>query len=201
MDERRATVEDVGGAAEPATVDSLLTALGARVPQARERSEAARSLALAVAVGSGMDADSQATVATAAALHELGKLYLDPELLPYPPLDATAAQRRGYELHFEHGRGLAEGAGLPNRVYSAILHSRERWDGEGPQGLSGTEIPLGARVVAVAREYAGAPTLGAVPGGDPRAVAATHLSSLAGSILDPELVGRAVEAIDPGRAG
>lgn len=186
---------------QAADVETLMAALGARVPQVRERSQAARSLAAALLAPSGVDHDSAAEIETAVALHELGKLYLDRSLLPYPPVDATEAQRRAYEAHFEHGRALAEGAGLSKRVCAAILRARERWDGEGPQHLGGEEIPLGARVVAICREYAGAPALGTEAGADPVSVAASHLESLAGTMLDPDLVAAAVRALDPGGRG
>ncbi len=50
---------------------------------------------------------------------------------------------------------LLEGVSFPNDTVLAVLHMYERYDGKGfPEGLSGKEIPLGARVLAIADTYA-----------------------------------------------
>src|SRR5581483_3875320 len=84
-------------------------------------------------------------------LHDIGKMAIPDSILQKPgPL--TRAERRRMQTHTVLGEqmlsavAMLEGEGL--RV---VRSHHERWDGRGyPDGLTGTEIPLGARVFAVA---------------------------------------------------
>lgn len=130
----------------------LLTALGERMPGAEVRAELAARLAEALTrrLEAGGDA---AMIVEAARLQEVGKLYVDADLLTRPPSELEPSQRATVASHYEHGRALAYGAGVSEPVCDWILHARENWDGSGPEGLSGEQIPLGARVTAVTRTY------------------------------------------------
>jgi HD-GYP domain-containing protein (c-di-GMP phosphodiesterase class II) len=88
----------------------------------------------------------------AALVRDVGKQLLPPELLDKPgPLSQPewAEVRR----HPELGAGLLGGAAFED-VRGWVVHHHERWDGQGyPFGLSGGEIPLEARVIAVVDAY------------------------------------------------
>jgi putative nucleotidyltransferase with HDIG domain len=93
----------------------------------------------------------------------------------------------------ERGAEVAQALGLPEATSTAIHALDERWDGSGfPDGLAGAEIPLLARIMAVAQVaevFAGA--------GGPSA-AVTALRSRRGTFLDPTLVDTLVPmAADP----
>jgi HD-GYP domain-containing protein (c-di-GMP phosphodiesterase class II) len=171
---------------------ALLAGLSGRVPEATPRSEIAFSLARELAA-TAPEPDRD-LIPEAARLQEAGKIYVPAEILARPAASLSEDERKQLGEHFEHGRRLALGAGIPSRACSWILHARERWDGEGPAGLGGEDIPLGSRVIAVCREYLDTPT---APGeSDPQALrdaAAEHLQSVAGTLLDPALAARAVE--------
>src|SRR6266511_2408753 len=52
------------------------------------------------------------------------------------------------------GRRILEPMGFPEVLLNSILHHHERWNGTGyPLGLSGEEIPEGARIVALADAF------------------------------------------------
>jgi HD-GYP domain-containing protein (c-di-GMP phosphodiesterase class II) len=76
----------------------------------------------------------------AALLHDVGRA-VEPEA-GEDPEDAlqNAAERAGRYALTSGGEDVAK----------ALQHQRERWDGEGPDGIAGEEIPLFARIVAVA---------------------------------------------------
>ncbi len=176
---------------------SLLEALEAHMSTATARSEIAAALALAIATEAG-SADAE-LIGEAARLHEVGKLYVPAELLYARPADLTEPQREQLAGHPVHGHALARGAGVPDRACAWILNARERWDGAGPTGLGGEDIPLGSRVIAICREYLDAP-LAADPSEeetDPRAAALARLRALGGTVLDPELAEIGAELAGP----
>ncbi len=164
----------------------LVEALEGAMPGARARGEITAALAGAIAVEAG-EPDA-AVIAEAARLQEVGKLYVEPELRWLPLGAGEPGSSERLAAHFEHGHALARGAGLPNRVCAWILNARERWDGGGPTGLGGTEIPFGARAIAVAREYVDAPQAESRGEAvDPRAAGIARLGALAGTVLDAQL--------------
>ncbi|MGH2754842.1 MAG: HD-GYP domain-containing protein [Actinomycetota bacterium] len=86
-------------------------------------------------------------------LHDIGKIGVPDSILNKPgPLDADEwnIMRR----HPEMGAKLIVPLGFDDIVTDVILHHHERWDGSGyPFGLHGEDIPLPARVLAVADAY------------------------------------------------
>jgi ribosomal protein S18 acetylase RimI-like enzyme len=161
------------------------------------RSEIAAALALAIA-REAANADAE-LIAEAARLHEVGKLYVPAELLFARPADLDQPQREQLAGNAVHGHALARGAGVPDRACAWILNARERWDGGGPTGLAGEDIPFGSRVIAVSREYLDAPLSAPPDAGerDPREVARDRLRALGGSLLDPELAEIGTELAAP----
>jgi HD-GYP domain-containing protein (c-di-GMP phosphodiesterase class II) len=63
----------------------------------------------------------------------------------------TGPERDEMRSHAKIGHGIISGIhGLRPTTLDCVRHHHERWDGTGyPDGLRGTEIPLGARIVAV----------------------------------------------------
>lgn len=85
-------------------------------------------------------------------LHDIGKL-VTPEALLDAPKKLGKRDWRTMTEHPRLGEMMLREAGL-HGVIPVVLHHHERWDGSGyPDGLSGTEIPLGARIVAIADAY------------------------------------------------
>lgn len=170
----------------------LLDALAERLPAAARRAEIAAVLAAALAAELIADEQERDLVREAARIQEVGKLYVPAELVRRPLAGLDEGERAQLDAHYEHGRDLARGAGVPDRVCGWILHARERWDGAGPTSLAGVDIPLASRIVATTREYLDAPMQPGVAGGDPRAAALARLEAVSGSILDPDLASRAI---------
>ena len=88
-------------------------------------------------------------VEIAALLHDIGKLAVPEHILSKPgPL--TAHERRKMQIHAQVGAQIVEAVPFPCPVAPVIRSHHERWDGTGyPMGLSGTDIPIGARILAV----------------------------------------------------
>ena len=84
-------------------------------------------------------------------LHDLGKIGI-PDSILLKPGPLTVAERRRMETHTILGEQMLGGVAFFQGEGLRIVRSHhERWDGHGyPDGLGGTDIPLGARIFAVA---------------------------------------------------
>jgi putative two-component system response regulator len=91
-------------------------------------------------------------LALASTMHDIGKISVpDAILLKQGPL--TPEERAEIMLHAENGYDILKGSSssLVQLAAEIALTHHERWDGKGyPRGLSGQDIPLGGRIVAIA---------------------------------------------------
>ena len=114
-------------------------------------------------------------VARAAELHDVGKIAVPDAILDKPgPLDPVewSFMRR----HPLIGERILLAAPALRPVARLVRSSHERWDGSGyPDGLTGDEIPLGARVVAVCDAFDAMTTRPSLPRSGDRADAIEEL--------------------------
>ncbi len=134
------------------TVTSLATALETKDTGTRAHSERVRRYAaeLLEAVVPGSQA-ADASFEYGFLLHDIGKIGIPDGILQKPgPL--TRAERRRMQTHTVIGEQMLRGvAVLQGEGLNIVRSHHERWDGRGyPDGLAGGDIPLGARVFAVA---------------------------------------------------
>ena len=93
-----------------------------------------------------------AKVRTAAALHDVGKIHTPRDILNKPGR-LTDAEFALVRLHPGDGADMLAGIQDPG-ITAMVRHHHERLDGAGyPAGLTGQEIPLGARIIAVADTF------------------------------------------------
>jgi diguanylate cyclase (GGDEF)-like protein len=113
-----------------------------------------RVAALAVDLGRRLRLDEERLrlLEIAGELHDIGYIGVPDGIVEKPgPLDAS--ERRVVQGHPEMGVRILASIDLPE-VLPWVRAHHERWDGRGyPRGLSGTEIPLGARILAVCDAY------------------------------------------------
>jgi putative nucleotidyltransferase with HDIG domain len=88
-------------------------------------------------------------------LHDIGKIGVPTELLMRPST-LTPKERRLIERHPEIGARLVEPLGIGTEITAVVRYHHEWWDGRGyVDGLYGEQIPLDARIVAMADAYDG----------------------------------------------
>src|SRR5439155_6771309 len=92
-------------------------------------------------------------IAAAALLHDIGKLAI-PEYILNKRGSITREEMRKIRMHPQMGADIIANIKFPFPIADCILAHHERFDGQGyPRGLSGKDIPLGARVLAVADAF------------------------------------------------
>ena len=115
----------------------------------RRVSEFAAVLARAI----GCTPEFTAMVRSYAGLHDVGKVGI-PDAILKKPGKLTDEEFEEMKAHTLIGAELLRAAGLPQEAINIPLCHHERWDGTGyPRGLRGDQIPLEARIVAVADVY------------------------------------------------
>ena len=120
--------------------------------------------------------------------HDIGKINIDESILAKPgPL--TDTERLEVQRHAETGyRILSSVSGFANIAEHVLAH-HERWDGRGyPKGLKGKEIPLEARIIAVAEAYDAMTTETPYRHALSKEEAIGELKHYAGTQFDPEIV-------------
>ncbi|MFE2167252.1 HD-GYP domain-containing protein [Streptomyces sp. NPDC059447] len=186
-------------AAHRATIRALVQAVDIKDRYTRGHSERVGQASAMIARELGMAEDRLEVVRIAGILHDVGKLGVPTRLLRKDgPL--TPEERRIIELHPEYGHEMVRGIGFLGEARAAILHHHERVDGSGyPYGLTGEQIPVLARVVAVADAFDAMTSTRSYSRARPVATALAELERCAGAQFDAAMVHALAEAI--GRDG
>ncbi|HLD30082.1 MAG TPA: HD domain-containing phosphohydrolase [bacterium] len=131
----------------------LSDAIESRDPEFRGHCERVEKLSMRMAGAYNMAPGEKETLSFAALLHDIGKIGIPDEILnkTAPLLEAD------WDIVREHPRVAARmlsGIKELENVIPLVLHHQEYWDGKGyPDRLDGENIPLGARIIAVADSY------------------------------------------------
>jgi diguanylate cyclase (GGDEF)-like protein len=182
-----------GGAAELVTA-VLHAALAQRHPELDEHSSDVADDVEHLARAVGLDEETVEMIVQAGDLHDVGKLGIPDEIIAKPgPLS-----EREWEFMRQHtvmGERIIAAAGPSlQRIAPLVRSSHERWDGNGyPDGLSGEQIPLGARIITICDAYRAMLTARPYKRSVPFAEALEELRRCAGSQFDPYLVARFCE--------
>jgi putative nucleotidyltransferase with HDIG domain len=132
---------------------ALSQAIEARDPSTRGHSARVSALAVVIARRLGWKGARLSALRLGGLLHDVGKLNLDSTVLRKPgPLDER--EYREIKRHPLAGARLIRGFEALRPALPYILFHHERWDGSGyPSGRSREQIPIGARIVAVADAF------------------------------------------------
>ena len=136
------------------TATQALASVLAPQPQHRGRpSDMIASLATGMALEMGLPHEEIERIRIASLLHDLGKIAIPEEILDKPS-SLSDAEWQTIGEHPRIGQVILEQATTLREAIAVFLHHHERYNGGGyPHGLRGSEIPLGARIVAVADAY------------------------------------------------
>jgi diguanylate cyclase (GGDEF)-like protein/putative nucleotidyltransferase with HDIG domain len=171
-----------------ATIEALASAIDAKDKTSATHVHHVESLARALAREVGVPEAEVQAVATAALLHDVGKLAVPEHILSKPgPL--TEEEFEKIKIHPQVGFEIIEHVPFPSPVAPLVLCHHERWDGTGyPLGLRGDDIPLGARILAVSDYFDSVMRDRPYNKGISTELAMLSLQQQSGKALDPHLV-------------
>ena len=175
-------------------LQDLNDALEAKDPYTHGHSQRVERHVYRTAAAMGLSVEAIEELRLAAALHDVGKIRV-PDRVLRKPGRLTKEERLVVEEHVVVGAWMVSSVGTAD-VVSAVRHHHERWDGLGyPDGLAGTDIPLYARIIAVADAYDAITSTRPYRVSAGREHAVSVLRSEAGTQFDPMIVNSFVDAL------
>lgn len=174
---------------------ALVNAIEAKDPYTAGHSQRTAEFAVAIGRELGLTADELHELEVGGLLHDIGKIGIAEQILR-KPAQLDDAEMRIMRGHPAIGDGIVGDIELLGRIRSMVRNHHERFDGSGyPDGLVGEEIPLGARIIAVADTYDAITSDRCYQPGRPPAESVPILHRLAGQQLDAMVVDALLRAL------
>ena len=134
-------------------VQVLTSAIDAKDPYTCGHSDRVARISVRLAQEMGCDAETVNSIYLSGLLHDIGKIGIDDSVLRKPG-SLTEAEYEHIKEHVLIGHKILMDVRSLDDVLPVVLHHHESWDGFGyPEQLPGEEIPLPARIVAVADAF------------------------------------------------
>ncbi|MGM0421017.1 MAG: diguanylate cyclase [Bacillota bacterium] len=166
---------------------TLLTTLGTKSHETEEHAIRMRDLAVRLGEKIGLTVSELDKLSLLASLHDIGKVTIPVEIFSKPG-KLSKREWESVKRHPETGEHIASSTEEFSHISKEILSHHERWDGDGyPQGLSGEETPLLARIISIVDAYDVMTTGRPYQPGISQEEALQEIDSCAGSQFDPDL--------------
>jgi len=135
------------------TLAALMSALDARDRETEGHSTRVSELACLLAAELGLSAPSLKAIERGSLLHDIGKIGIRDKIL-HKPSELTPEEWKIMRQHPDIGARIIEDIPFLQDTLPIIRYHHERWNGSGyPVGLSGKDIPLQARIFAIADAF------------------------------------------------
>ncbi len=172
---------------------SFASALDAKSPWTAGHSKRVTQYSVAIAEEMGHAAEFLNSIQTCGLLHDIGKIAISEMLLDKPGA-ITRQERLAIAEHASQGAKILEHIDTFQPLLPGIRHHHERWDGHGfPDKLRGSEIPLMARMLAVADTYDAMTSDRPYRQRRNRVEAIAEIERCSGSQFDPHIVEAFIE--------
>ncbi|MBM3293189.1 MAG: response regulator [Candidatus Aminicenantes bacterium] len=169
-------------------VKSLVSALEAKDVYTRHHSARVTEISLKIAREMGFGERDLADLELAGLLHDIGKIGVAENILNKPGT-LTPEEMVLIREHPVHGESILKPVIELAQITKIVRHHHERYDGSGyPDKLKGLEIPLGARIMAVADTYDAITSRRPYRGEESHHFAVKEIIRCSGSQFDPEVV-------------
>lgn len=177
------------------TLNALVTAVETKDPKSAGHSARVADLCEWIAESLSLGSQELQDVRTAGMLHDLGKVAVPSRVLR-SSRDLSDDELVLFASHTTIGVEMLSDIDFLKGSLDGIAHHHERFDGHGhPDGLAGKQIPLAARIIAVADAFDALTTTRAYRPSLPVPDALIEIEQRAGRQLDPEMVGALVRAL------
>jgi putative nucleotidyltransferase with HDIG domain len=131
------------------TIEALALAIDAKDHTTHDHLQRVQLYAVEIGKDLGLSEQELEALTAAAVLHDIGKLAV-PESIISKPGKLTRSEFEKMKIHPVVGAEILERVEFPYPVVPIVRSHHEKWDGSGyPHGLKGSEIPIGARILAV----------------------------------------------------
>jgi putative nucleotidyltransferase with HDIG domain len=181
---------------DEATMLSLIHALELRDPYTKGHSDRVAEYSIIIAQALDIQPENLNAIRYGGWLHDCGKIGISENILHGEgPLDE--AQLHIIKNHPLWGVDIVKDAHLSDVTVNIIRYHHERFDGNGyPFGSKADEIPLEARIVAVADVYDALTTKRSYRDAYSKGTSLEILSSMRANVLDPEIVNIFISLFD-----
>ena len=134
-------------------IATLAATIDAKDPYTRGHSQRVMEHALLGCKFLALSPEEMETLEYASILHDIGKIAIDTRILNKPDV-LTTSERNIIREHSAIGASMLKEIPFLEKASELVLYHHERYDGKGyPEGLKGKEIPMGARLIAVADAF------------------------------------------------
>jgi putative nucleotidyltransferase with HDIG domain len=170
------------------TLRALVNAIEAKDPYTAGHSQRTAEVAVAIAQEMKLPDDQLTEIEFGGLLHDIGKIGIAEQILRKPAV-LDEAEMKVMRGHPAIGDAIVHDIDLLKKIRPMVRNHHERFDGSGyPDGLRGDEIPLGARIIAVADTYDAITSDRVYQPGRPPNEAVPILKRLSGVTLDQQVV-------------
>lgn len=167
---------------------ALIEAVEAKDPYTRGHSERVHLLSMRLGQGLRLRSEEMENLHWGSLLHDVGKIGI-PDAVLCKPGRLTADEYTFIKVHPERSYEILRHVDRLKGAIDGARHHQEKFDGTGyPHGLRGTNIPLLARVIAVADTYDSITSSRAYRAGSTHEAAVKEMTRVSGTQLDPELL-------------
>lgn len=180
------------------TIAALVHSLTLKDEDTAKHSARVQRIALHIAGQLGLGAVETEVLSTAALLHDLGKQGVSDEVL-FKTGKYTPEERAEMELHAAHTQGILDMIQYPSHLWDVpriAAYHHEKLDGTGPFGVAGQDIPMAARIIAVADVFDALASTRRYRAAMPPAEVLAKLEQGKGTDFDPVIVDALAAALD-----
>ena len=183
----RSTMQDLERSYD-ITLEAMGDALDLRDEETEGHSRRVTAYTIALAQAMGLEADELRIIARGAFLHDIGKI-ATPDSILLKPGKLSDEEMAIMKEHCERGYEMVRKIPFLREAAEIVYAHQERFDGTGyPRGLRGEEIPLGARIFAIADSLDAMTSDRPYRKGTTFAAATEEIVRCAGKQFDPQIV-------------
>ncbi len=183
----RSTMQDLERSYD-ITLEAMGDALDLRDEETEGHSRRVTAYTVALAQAMGLDPEELRVISRGAFLHDIGKI-ATPDAILLKPGKLNPEEMTIMREHCKRGYEMVRKIPFLREAAEIVYSHQERFDGEGyPRGLQGEEIPLGARIFALADTLDAMTSNRPYRKGTSFAAAAEEIVRCAGKQFDPQIV-------------